>query len=130
MLAFAITRFTTQVAKAAGIAPASRIPQADTPHDSCANTTLTCLHTACTGFALRELVSSWHRVTPDVRERIVAIVRRHPERSLSADLDEAGISRSGIGQTLTLELGEFSLVASSRPSGANLWPPACRDIVG
>jgi hypothetical protein len=42
----------------------------------------------------------------------------------------AGISRSGIGQTLTLKLGEFSLVASSRPSGANLRPPAGRDIVG
>src|SRR5262245_37139918 len=47
-----------------------------------------------------------------------------------ADLDGAGIGRSGIGRTLTLELGESSLVASSRPPGANLRPPAGRDIVG
>lgn len=45
-------------------------------------------------------------------------------------IDEAGISRSGSGQALTLELGEFSLAASSAPTGANLRPPAGRDIVG
>jgi hypothetical protein len=80
--------------------------------------------------ALHKLVGTWHRLTPDVREKIVAIVRRHHEESLRADLDVAGISRSGIGQTLTLELGEFSLVASSRPSAASLRPSAGRDIVG
>ncbi len=34
------------------------------------------------------------------------------------------------GRTLTLELLESTLVANGRPPGANLRPPACRDIVG
>ena len=39
------------------------------------NTPAPCLHTACTDLALRELVSCWHRLTPDVRETIVRIAR-------------------------------------------------------
>ena len=52
------------------------------------------------------------------------------EGSWRTDVDRAGIGRSGIGRTLTLELGESALVASNRPPGANLRPPAGRDIVG
>jgi hypothetical protein len=55
---------------------------------------------------------------------------RLQEESWRADLDGDGIGRFGIGRTTTLELGESSLVASSRPPGANLRPPAGRDIVG
>jgi hypothetical protein len=50
--------------------------------------------------------------------------------SWRADIEGAGIGRSGIGRTLTLESGESALVASTRPPRANLRPPAGRDIVG
>jgi hypothetical protein len=52
------------------------------------------------------------------------------EESWRADIDGAAIGRSGIGRTLTLELGESALVASNRPPGATLRPPAGRNIVG
>jgi hypothetical protein len=60
---------------AAGIAPASRngpviIQQsdwADTPHSG--------PHLACTDLALRERVACWHRLTADVREKIVELAR-------------------------------------------------------
>jgi hypothetical protein len=31
--------------------------------------------------AQRELVACWHRLTPDVREEIMTIVRRHQDSS-------------------------------------------------
>jgi hypothetical protein len=34
-----------------------------------------CLHTACTDFALRELVACWQQLSAGVRERIVRIAR-------------------------------------------------------
>jgi len=61
--------------EAAGIAPASRIPQIVSQHSTCVYTTPPCLHTVCTDMALLELVASWHRLTPDVREKIAALVR-------------------------------------------------------
>ena len=64
-----------QIVEAAGIAPASHIPEVLTPHSTCVDTPPPCLHTACTDLALRELVASWHRLTPDVRETIVRIAR-------------------------------------------------------
>jgi hypothetical protein len=67
--------------RVAGIAPASLNPQVVSPHDSCVNTPPPCLHTVCTDLALRELVASWHRLTPDVRETIVRIARGHGDFS-------------------------------------------------
>ena len=59
----------------AGIAPASRNPQVVIQHDSCVDTPSPCLHTACTDFALRELVACWQQLSAGVRERIVRIAR-------------------------------------------------------
>jgi hypothetical protein len=67
--------------KAAGIAPAFRLAQVDTPHNVCVNTPPPCLHTACTNLALRKLVACWHRLTPHVRDEIVTIFRRHQDSS-------------------------------------------------
>src|SRR5262249_48618433 len=47
-----------------------------------------------------------------------------------AEIDGAGIGRAGIRRTLTQQLGQSSLVASSRLPGANMRPPAGRDFVG
>jgi hypothetical protein len=47
-----------------------------------------------------------------------------------ADLGGEGIAWFGIGRMLTLALGESSLVAIGRRAGANLRPPASRDILG
>jgi hypothetical protein len=61
--------------EAAGIAPASRFPQAETRNDSYGDAPTSCLHAACTDFALRELVACWHWLSPDVRDLIVRIAR-------------------------------------------------------
>jgi hypothetical protein len=63
------------VVEAAGIAPASQVPQVVSPHDTCIDCPPTCLHIACTDFALRELVASWRRLTPDVRGKIMELAR-------------------------------------------------------
>ena len=63
------------LSRAAGIAPASRNPQVVMQHDRCVDTPPPCLHTACTDFALRELVACWQQLSADVRERIVRIAR-------------------------------------------------------
>jgi hypothetical protein len=70
---FSEKRVIEKEVAAAGIAPASQIPQADTQHIGCIDASLRCLHTVCTDLALRALVASWHRLTPDVRERIMSV---------------------------------------------------------
>src|SRR5262249_37337714 len=70
-----------------------------------------------------------HGTTAKSRAQSKEAGRLH-EDSWRADVDGAGIGRSGIGRTSTLEWGESSLVAGSRPPGATLRPPAGRDIVG
>jgi hypothetical protein len=61
--------------EAAGIAPASKIPQAGTQHGSYVDTPPPCLHIACTDLALREMVACWHLLSVNVRETIVRISR-------------------------------------------------------
>jgi hypothetical protein len=61
---------TTEV-EAPGIARASQFSQQLISQNGYVDIPSSCLHTACTDFALRELVASWHRVTPDVREKIM-----------------------------------------------------------
>jgi hypothetical protein len=61
--------------EAAGIAPASQIPQVVLKHDICVESRRPCLHTACTDLALGELVASWHRLTPEVCAAIMELVR-------------------------------------------------------
>jgi hypothetical protein len=59
--------------EAAGIAHASQIPQVVFPHDTCVEQGCQWLHYVCTEEALQELVASWHRLTPDVREKIMEL---------------------------------------------------------
>ena len=61
--------------RAAGIAPASQIPQVVSPHDTCAERGCQWLHYVCTDAALRELVAAWHGLAPEVREKIVGLAR-------------------------------------------------------
>jgi hypothetical protein len=58
--------------EAAEIKPASRNAQVIIQQSDCADTRRACLHLACTDLALRELVACWHRLTADVREKIVS----------------------------------------------------------
>jgi hypothetical protein len=59
----------------AGIAPASQIPQVVCPHDTCVEQECQWLHYVCTEEALQEIVAAWHGLAPEVRERIMALVR-------------------------------------------------------
>jgi hypothetical protein len=52
--------------EAAGIAPAGPDPQVIMREASCVDDHRSCLHTTCADLPLRELVASWHRLTPDV----------------------------------------------------------------
>ena len=61
--------------EAAGIAPASLIPQVVSQHDTCVEQGCQWLHYVCTEEALQELVAAWHGLTPDVREKIMELVR-------------------------------------------------------
>jgi hypothetical protein len=61
--------------EAAGIASASHFSQVVTSHDTCAEHGCHCLHYVCTDATLRDLVTNWHRLTPDVRAAIMALVR-------------------------------------------------------
>jgi hypothetical protein len=70
-----IKRFTTRQLAAAGIAPASKIPQLITAHGICVEQGCQFLHYVCTDVGLAELVPSWQRLTPDVRAAIVRFVR-------------------------------------------------------
>ena len=71
----AIKRLITQKMEAAGIAPASQIPQVVSQHDTCVEQGCQWLHYVCTEEALSELVAAWHGLAPEVREAIVRIAR-------------------------------------------------------
>jgi hypothetical protein len=59
----------------AGIAPASRNPQAAMQQQCCVDAPPRWLHTACTDPAVRELDACWRQLTSDVRVAITEIVR-------------------------------------------------------
>ena len=61
--------------EAAGIAPASQIPQVVSQHDTCVEHGCQWLHYVCTEEALPELVAAWHCLAPEVREKIMELVR-------------------------------------------------------
>jgi hypothetical protein len=61
--------------RSAGIAPASLIPQVVLCYDGCVEHGCQWLYYVCTDVALRELVADWHRLTPDVREKIMEVAR-------------------------------------------------------
>ncbi len=61
--------------EAAGIAPASHIPQVVSPHTTCVEHGCQWLHHVCTDAALQELVANWHRLSPSVRTAIMARLR-------------------------------------------------------
>ena len=76
--ATSIKEFTcefSQVAlvEAAGIAPASQIPQVVSLHDTCVEQGCQWLHYVCTEEALSELVAAWHGMAPEDRDAIVRI---------------------------------------------------------
>jgi len=62
--------------EAAGIAPASQIPQVVSQQDSCVEHGCQWLHYLCADAALQELVVNWHRLTPSVRTAIMDLARR------------------------------------------------------
>ena len=64
-----------QKVEAAGIAPASPIPQVVSPNDTCVEGGCQWLHNVCTDAALRELVAVWHGLTPEVKEKIAGLAR-------------------------------------------------------
>ena len=61
--------------EAAGIAPASQIPQVVSQHDTCVEQGFQWLHYVCTDAALQELVANWHRLTSPVMDAIMALLR-------------------------------------------------------
>ncbi len=61
--------------KAAGIAPASQIPQVVNAHNTCVEQGCQWLHYVCTDAAVRELVASWHGLAPSVKDAITALLR-------------------------------------------------------
>ena len=68
-------RLTTPEMEAAGIAPASQIPQVVSPHDTCVNEGCQWSHYVCTDAALLDLVANWHRLTPSVRTAILDLAQ-------------------------------------------------------
>lgn len=61
---------------AAGIAPASQVPQVTSFHDTFIEQRCRCLHYVCADATLRELVASSHRLIPSVRSAILDLARR------------------------------------------------------
>jgi len=62
--------------EAAGIAPASQIPQIVSQHSTWLEQGYQSLHDVCTDAVLRELVANWHRLVPSVRAAILDLARR------------------------------------------------------
>jgi hypothetical protein len=62
--------------EAAGIAPATQIPQVIRPHIIFVEEGCEWLHYVCTGAALRELVANWHCLSPSVKAAILDLARR------------------------------------------------------
>jgi hypothetical protein len=67
--------------EAAGIAPASRVPQVVSANDTCVEQGCQWLHYVCTEEALSELVAAWHGLAPEVRDEIVKIARGRGDSS-------------------------------------------------
>jgi hypothetical protein len=61
--------------EAAGIAPEAAFPQVFSLHDSCVEHGCEWLHYVCIDAAIRDLVASWHRLTPSVRTAIMELAR-------------------------------------------------------
>jgi hypothetical protein len=61
--------------EAAGIAPASLIPQVVFQEDTCVERCCQWLQYVCSDAGLAELVACWHRMTPEVRAAIKRLVR-------------------------------------------------------
>ena len=59
----------------AGIARESLFPQGACTETVCGEHREWCLHTVCTDLALGEIVASWHRLSPSVRETILRLAR-------------------------------------------------------
>jgi hypothetical protein len=66
---------------AAGIAPASLIPQVVFPDATCVEQGCQWLHYVCTEESLTELVAAWHGLAPEVRDAIVRIARGQADSS-------------------------------------------------
>ena len=65
--------------KAAGIAPAGPMTQVVFPKDGYVESEVVCLHDVCTDVALPVIVAAWPRLSPEVREKISALVRSSEE---------------------------------------------------
>ena len=61
--------------EAVRIALASEFSQTTTEHDVCVKYPPPCLHAVCTDLALRELVASWHVLTPAVRAKVIGVAQ-------------------------------------------------------
>jgi hypothetical protein len=60
--------------EASGIAPASHIPQVISPQDTCVEQGCQWLQYVWTDAALRELFANWRRLTPSVKDAIMALL--------------------------------------------------------
>ena len=58
-----------------GIESEGQNPQVVYQHDTCVNCPPPCLHSVCTDEALLEIIAAWHALAPEVREKIIILVR-------------------------------------------------------
>ncbi|GIW86314.1 MAG: hypothetical protein KatS3mg108_0638 [Isosphaeraceae bacterium] len=70
-----VSRAKATGVEAAGIAPAALSAQVPCNGMGSGESFWPCLHEVCTDVSLRELVANWHRLTPAVREAILALSR-------------------------------------------------------
>jgi hypothetical protein len=61
--------------EAAGIASEVASAQVISQQTTCVEGPPPCLHTVCTDEALLEIVAAWHGLAPEVREKIINLVR-------------------------------------------------------
>jgi hypothetical protein len=61
--------------EAAGIAPASRIPQLQSLHESCVEQGCQWLRHGCADLALSELLAKWPALPAHITQAIMALVR-------------------------------------------------------